>query len=88
MAGPLYIPVLQTRPHAVGAYSRLWPEAQNALTPVWNLPPRPGLPPAELTAEVRKDVVAVSAGESYSPWWSSSAASFRLRFWSVRRAVM
>lgn len=69
MTGPLYVPVLPTRPHAVDAYSRLRPEVQNGLTPVWNLPPRPGLSPAELAAKVRKDVAAVSKVQRYRPAW-------------------
>ncbi|MFF5444242.1 beta family protein [Streptomyces sp. NPDC012888] len=69
MTGLLYVPVLPTRPHAVDAYSRLRPEAQNASAPVWNLPPRPGLAPAELAAQVRKDLAAVSRVQRYRPAW-------------------
>ncbi|MEV7556105.1 beta family protein [Streptomyces sp. NPDC089795] len=69
MAGPLYVPVLPTRPHAVGAYSRLRPDVQNTLTPVWNLPPHPGLSPTELAAKVRQDLAAVSRGQRYHPAW-------------------
>ncbi|MEV7611452.1 beta family protein [Streptomyces sp. NPDC089799] len=69
MTRPLYVPVLPTRPHAVDAYSRLRPEAQNAMAPVWNLPPRPGLAPAELAAKVRKDLAAVTRVQRYRPAW-------------------
>ncbi|WP_330333142.1 beta family protein [Streptomyces sp. NBC_00536] len=69
MSGLLYVPVLPTRPHAAAAYSRLRPDVQSALAPVWNLPPRPGLPPAELAAKVRRDVATVSKAHRYSPAW-------------------
>lgn len=69
MTGPLYVPVLPTRPHAVAAYSRLQPDAQNMLAPVWNLPPRPGLPPTELAAQVTRDLAAVSKVQRYRAAW-------------------
>nr|WSX49341.1 beta family protein [Streptomyces sp. NBC_00974] len=69
MSGLLYVPVLPARPHAANAYSRLGPDVQNALAPVWNLPPRPGLPPAELAAKMRQDVAVVSKAQRYRSAW-------------------
>ncbi|WP_327382822.1 MULTISPECIES: beta family protein [unclassified Streptomyces] len=69
MSGPLYVPVLSARPHAADAYARLRPDVQNALMPVWNLLPRPGLQPAELVEKIRKDLAVVSKVQRYRPAW-------------------
>ncbi|WP_328775739.1 beta family protein [Streptomyces goshikiensis] len=69
MAGSLYVPVLPARQHAVDAYSRLRPDIQNTLSPVWNLPPRPGLHRAELASKVRRDLAEVSKVQRFRPGW-------------------
>ncbi len=69
MAGPLYVPVLPTRPHAADAYRRLRPEIQRAIAPVWSLPPYAGLPPSALATAFQKDVDAVAKVQRYHPAW-------------------
>lgn len=69
MSGPLYIPVLPTRPHAADAYRRLRPAIQNAVAPIWNLPPRPGLPRDALAAAVSRDLALVTKSQRYRPAW-------------------
>ncbi|GAA4322253.1 hypothetical protein GCM10023086_47370 [Streptomyces venetus] len=68
MSGPLYVPVLPTRPHAVGACRRLWPDVRAAIRPLWNLPPLPGAAPETLTTLVGKYVDPVSAASRHGGW--------------------
>ncbi|MEV4923354.1 beta family protein [Streptomyces roseoverticillatus] len=68
MSGPLYIPVLPARPHAAGAFRRLWPDVQAAIRPLWNLPPLPGAAPETLTTVVGKYVDPVSAVSRHGGW--------------------
>ncbi|MFE7277205.1 beta family protein [Streptomyces sp. NPDC057623] len=68
MSGPLYVPVLPTRPHAAGACRRLWPDVRAAIRPLWNLPPLPGVAPETLTTLVGKYVDPVSAVSRHGGW--------------------
>ncbi|MFE1771392.1 beta family protein [Streptomyces sp. NPDC059008] len=68
MSGPLYVPVLPARPHAVGAFRRLWPDVRAAIRPLWNLPPLPGAAPETLTMMVGKYVDPVSAVSRHGGW--------------------
>lgn len=68
MSGPLYVPVLPTRPHAAGAFRLLWPDVQAAVRPLWNLPPLPGAAPETLGAVVAKYVDRVSAVSRRGGW--------------------
>ncbi|MFJ8731491.1 beta family protein [Streptomyces bauhiniae] len=68
MSGPLYVPVLPTRPHAAGACRRLRPDVLAAVRPLWNLPPLPGSASETLAALVRKYVAPVSAVSRYGGW--------------------
>ncbi|WP_030293887.1 beta family protein [Streptomyces katrae] len=69
MSGPLYVPVLPAKPHALAAYQQLDPAVQSAVAPLWNLPPRSGLPPDVLRAETRRDAHAVSRRQRHHPAW-------------------
>lgn len=69
MAGPLYVPVLPTRPHAAEAYRRLRPDVQGAVAPVWNLPPHAGLPLSELALAFQKDVSIAAKVQRCRPAW-------------------
>ncbi|MER8032351.1 beta family protein [Streptomyces bauhiniae] len=68
MSGPLYVPVLPTRPHAAGACRRLRPEVRAAVRPLWNLPPLPGAVSETLTALVGTYVGPVSAVTRHGGW--------------------
>ncbi|MCF3131991.1 beta family protein [Streptomyces olivochromogenes] len=68
MSGPLYVPVLPTRPHAAGACKRLWPDVRAAIRPLWNLPPLPGAAPETLATLVGKYVDPVSAVSRHGGW--------------------
>ncbi|MET9533294.1 beta family protein [Streptomyces sp. NPDC006649] len=72
MSGPLYVPVLPAKPHALAAYQYLDPVVQSAVVPLWNLPPRPGLPPDALRAATRRDAHAVSRRQRHHPAWLDS----------------
>ncbi|MFG2583684.1 beta family protein [Streptomyces malaysiensis] len=69
MSGPLYVSVLPTRPHAVEAYRGLRPDIQVRVAPVWTLPPRSGMLPDLLAAELRKDASRVAAAHRHRPAW-------------------
>ncbi|KUJ68713.1 hypothetical protein ACZ90_17720 [Streptomyces albus subsp. albus] len=69
MSGPLYMPVLPTRPHAADAYRRLRPDVQSAIAPIWSLPPRPGWPHDTLVVEIRHDLNSVIRSQRYHPAW-------------------
>ncbi|MFJ9647472.1 beta family protein [Streptomyces sp. NPDC101206] len=69
MSGPLYVPVLPAKPHALAAYQHLDPAVQSAVVPLWNLPPRPGLPPEALRTQIRRDAHAVSRRQRHHPAW-------------------
>ncbi|NJP72072.1 beta family protein [Streptomyces sp. C1-2] len=68
MSGPLYVPVLPTKPHAAGALRGLWPEVRAAIRPLWNLPPLPGTNPEKLAAVVGRYVDPVSAVSRHGGW--------------------
>ncbi|MFB9346855.1 beta family protein [Streptomyces heliomycini] len=68
MSGPLYVPVLPTKPHAVGAFRLLWPDVRAAIRPLWNLPPLPGVAPETLVTVVGKYVDPVSAVSRHGGW--------------------
>lgn len=68
MFGPLYVPVLQAKPHAVGACGRLWPDVRAVVRPLWNLPPLPGAAPETLATVVGKYVDPVSAVSRHGGW--------------------
>jgi hypothetical protein len=68
MSGPLYVPVLPTKPHAAGAFRRLWPDVRAAIRPLWNLPPLPGVAPETLATVVGKYVDPVSAVSRHGGW--------------------
>ncbi|MGW3460157.1 beta family protein [Streptomyces olivaceoviridis] len=68
MSGPLYVPVLPTKPHAAGAFRRLWPEVRAAIRPLWNLPPLPGVAPETLATVVGTYVDPVSAVSRHGGW--------------------
>lgn len=69
MSEPLYVPVLPTRPHAAAAYRGLRPDTQNAVMPLWSLPPRPGLSRTDLAVAVRKDLTLVVQAQRYQQAW-------------------
>ncbi|MFF5929012.1 beta family protein [Streptomyces hydrogenans] len=69
MSALSYVPVLQARPHAVAAYGWLPPSDQRHIAPLWNLPPRPGAVRPALTAELRKDLGAVSEAQRHGAAW-------------------
>ncbi|MEU1228370.1 beta family protein [Streptomyces sp. NPDC005828] len=64
-----YVPVLPVRPHAMDAYGSLTPTRQRDITPLWNLPPRPGAAAPALATAVRKDLGAVSRVQRHSTAW-------------------
>ncbi|MEU2335945.1 beta family protein [Streptomyces sp. NPDC013172] len=68
MSGPLYVPVLPTRPHAAAAFRLLWPDVRAAIRPLWNLPPLPGAAPETLATLVGKYVDPVSAVSRHGGW--------------------
>ncbi|MFJ6833889.1 beta family protein [Streptomyces sp. NPDC091209] len=68
MSGPLYVPVLPTRPHAAGACRRLWPDVRAAIRPLWNLPPLPGAVTETLAKLVGKYVDPVSVVSRHGGW--------------------
>ncbi|MFJ6985998.1 MULTISPECIES: beta family protein [unclassified Streptomyces] len=68
MSGPLYVPVLPTKPHAAEAVRRLWPDVRAAIRPLWNLPPLPGVPPETLSTAVGTYVDKVSAVSRHGGW--------------------
>jgi hypothetical protein len=68
MSGPLYVPVLPARPHAVAAFRRLWPDVRAAIRPLWNLPPLPGVAPEALVTAVGKYADPVSAVSRHGGW--------------------
>ncbi|MFC9428069.1 hypothetical protein [Streptomyces sp. NPDC056987] len=69
MSGPLYVPVLPTRPYAADAYRRLRPEVQGATAPLWSLPPHHGLSPSALAAAVRREVAVVGKAQRHHAAW-------------------
>ncbi|MEU2835894.1 beta family protein [Streptomyces sp. NPDC007076] len=69
MSRPLYVPVLPVKPHALTAYQHLAPAVQSAVVPLWNLPPRPGLPPDALRSRIQRDAHAVSKRQRHRPAW-------------------
>ncbi|MDI9886400.1 beta family protein [Streptomyces sp. HNM0645] len=68
MSGPLYVPVLPTKPHAAGALRGLWPDVRAAIRPLWNLPPLPGVTPETLATVVGTYVDPVSAVSRHGGW--------------------
>lgn len=68
MSGPLYVPVLPTRPHAAEAFRRLWPDVRAVIRPLWNLPPLPGAAPEALGTVVAQYVDRVSAVSRRGGW--------------------
>ncbi|GAA3294761.1 hypothetical protein GCM10020295_20110 [Streptomyces cinereospinus] len=68
MSGPLYVPVLPTKPHAAGAFRGLWPDVRAAIRPLWNLPPLPGAARETLATVVGKYVDPVSAVSRHGGW--------------------
>ncbi|HEX5569044.1 MAG TPA: hypothetical protein VFY14_19345, partial [Streptomyces sp.] len=68
MSGPLYVPVLPTKPHAAGALQRLRPDVRAAIRPLWNLPPLPGVPPETLGTVVGTYVGRASAVSRHGGW--------------------
>ncbi|MEW1672202.1 beta family protein [Streptomyces noursei] len=68
MSGPLYVPVLPTRPHAIGAWRQLWPDVRAASRPLWNLPSLPGTAPETLATVVDKYVGPASAVSRHGGW--------------------
>ncbi|MEU3314400.1 beta family protein [Streptomyces sp. NPDC006662] len=69
MSGPLYVPVLPTRPHAAAAYEQLTPAVQAAVMPLWNLPPRAGLSEELLIAHTRREAHRASRVQRHRPGW-------------------
>ncbi|MBL1095724.1 beta family protein [Streptomyces coffeae] len=70
MAEPLYIPVLPVRQHARMAYERVRPDIQAAMAPLWNLPPCPGVLPADLNkASWRRELNKVRGAHRRHPGW-------------------
>ncbi|MBA6439489.1 beta family protein [Streptomyces sp. GMR22] len=70
MAEPLYVPVLPVRQHARTAYERVRPDIQAAMAPLWNLPPCPGVPLADLNkASWRKELNKVRGAHRRHPGW-------------------
>ncbi|MBD0417912.1 beta family protein [Streptomyces sp. TRM S81-3] len=69
MPGPLYVPVLPTRPHALAAYRALRPDVQAQVVPLWTLPPHPGMRPQPLAQALRKDAGRVAAAHRHGPAW-------------------
>ncbi|WP_338783642.1 beta family protein [Streptomyces sp. DG1A-41] len=70
MSEPLYVPVLPVRQHARIAYERLRPDIQAAVAPLWNLPPSPGTPPAQLRrAHWQKELRRVRGVHRRHPGW-------------------
>ncbi|MDG5804051.1 hypothetical protein P9869_15550 [Streptomyces ossamyceticus] len=68
MSGPLYVPVLPTKPHAASAFRGLWPDVRAAIRPPWNLPPLPGVAPETLATVVGTYVDPVSAVSRHGGW--------------------
>ncbi|MFI0729767.1 beta family protein [Streptomyces sp. NPDC021225] len=69
MSEPLYVSVLPTRPHAVAAYRGLRPDVQARVAPLWTLPPRPGMLPDLLAAELRKEAGRIATVHRHQPAW-------------------
>ncbi|MFE1942035.1 beta family protein [Streptomyces massasporeus] len=70
MSEPVYVPVLPVRQHARMAYERLLPDIQAAVAPLWNLPPSPGVTPAELErAHWQKELRRVRGAHRRHPGW-------------------
>ncbi|AQS71898.1 beta family protein [Streptomyces pactum] len=68
MSGPLYVPVLPTKPHAAGVFRRLWPDVRAVIRPLWNLPPLPGVLPEALGTVIGTYVDRVSAVSRHGGW--------------------
>ncbi|MBL1067344.1 beta family protein [Streptomyces sp. 7-21] len=69
MPGLLYVPVLPARQHARRAYGLLRPDVRAALAPLWNLPPCPGVPVAELGPANRPELREVRRLHRHHHGW-------------------
>ncbi|MBO0655489.1 beta family protein [Streptomyces triculaminicus] len=69
MSGPLYVPVLQARPHAAEAYRQLSPAVQRAVVPLWSFLPRTGLSLDALTAHLQREAHALNKVQRHYPAW-------------------
>jgi hypothetical protein len=70
MSVPLYVPVLSVRQYQRKAYEDLWPSAQAAVAPLWNLPPCPGVTPTEMKkAPWHKELSRVRGAHRRHPAW-------------------
>ncbi|CAL9403572.1 beta family protein [Streptomyces sp. enrichment culture] len=68
MSGPLYVPVLPTKPHAAGVFPRLSPDVRAAVKPLWNLPPLREVARETLGTVVDACVGRVSAVSRHGGW--------------------
>ncbi|MFD5338769.1 beta family protein [Streptomyces hawaiiensis] len=69
MSGPLYVPVLPTRPHAVAAVKDLAPRVRDRTVPLWTLPVMTAEDTDELQQAVDKELRRVAAVQKYTPAW-------------------
>lgn len=69
MSGPLYVPVLPVRAHAVAAVGDLAPGIRNRTAPLWTLPPVTADDAGQLTRVVDKELRRVAAVQKHTAAW-------------------
>ncbi|OON82071.1 hypothetical protein GBW32_05175 [Streptomyces tsukubensis] len=69
MSGPLYVPVLPVRPHAVAAVKDLVPWTRDHMAPLWTLSAMTAEDADELQQSVNKEVGRVAAVHKYTSAW-------------------
>lgn len=69
MSGPLYVPVLPVRQHAVAAVKDLTPWTRDRIAPLWTLPVMTAEDADELQQAVDKELGRVAAVQKYTSAW-------------------
>ncbi|MET7474732.1 hypothetical protein ABZT17_10295 [Streptomyces sp. NPDC005648] len=69
MSGPLYVPVLPARAHAVAAVKKLAPGIRDRMAPLWTLPVVKGEDAGQLEEAVEKDLRRVAGVHKYTSAW-------------------
>ncbi|WP_105973298.1 beta family protein [Streptomyces geranii] len=69
MSGPLYVPALPVRLHAVASVKDLAPRIRDRTAPLWTLPALTAAGTDELQRTVDKELRRVAAVQKYTPAW-------------------
>ncbi|MFI1568842.1 hypothetical protein ACH4ZX_38500 [Streptomyces sp. NPDC020490] len=69
MSGPLYVPVLPVRAHAVAAIKGLAPGIRDRVAPVWTLPIIVGEDAGQLEVAVDKELRRIASVHKYTAAW-------------------